>query len=227
MKKKLTEIPEELREKLSQYIIEVKEKRKLGFNQLSLKSGLNPAGLNRLLKCKYKTINPYQLKQIAYALRVDYKELYKIVDYLDDDEESKPIDSNIDLSEKYKTIPLYSSISAGVGLDELDSEDEEFISVPDTKQFAGDVIAIKVNGDSMEYTIENGTIVFVRKEVEVPNKKVGAFIYNNQALLKRYVCIDDDCFLRSDNREYPDILINQNDSFEIVGRVIGQMESVD
>lgn len=88
-------------------------------------------------------------------------------------------------------------------------------------------MAIRVDGDSMEYTIENGTIVFVRKEVEVSNKKVGAFIYNNQALLKRYVCINDDCFLQFDNREYPDILINQNDSFEIVGRVIGQMEDVD
>lgn len=227
MKNKLTEIPIEKRIKLSEYIVKIKDKRKLGFNQLSLKAGLNPSVLNRILKTETKIINPYQLKKIASALKIDYKELYEIIGYLDENSESKPIDSNIDLSEKYKTIPLYSSISAGVGLDELDSEDEEFMSVPDTKQFAGDVIAIKVNGDSMEYTIENGTIVFVRKEVEVPNKKVGAFIYNNQALLKRYVCIDDDCFLRSDNREYPDILINQNDSFEIVGRVIGQMESVD
>ncbi len=222
--KKSFDVPEEKRIKLGNYIKKLRLEKGYGFNQFAIKANINVADLSRIEKAEKKKINAYQLMNIAQALKIDYRELYQIVGYLD---KKAPIESNIDTGFKYKNIPFYKSISAGLGLEELEDEEVEFISVPDTKQFSGDVVAIKVSGDSMEYTIENGSVVFVRKDVEVPNKKVGAFIHNNQALLKRYVCLGADCFLRSDNREYPDIPVSADDDFEIVGRVIGQIEAVD
>jgi phage repressor protein C with HTH and peptisase S24 domain len=216
-----TEVPFELRKKLGDYIEKLRVEKNYGFNQLAAKANINAKTLNDIINYKNKKINPYQLKKLAHALRIDYKELYRIVDYLEEDE--CKVESNLDLNYKYKQIPLYSSISAGLGLEELEDEEVEFIAVPEIKQFSGDVVAIKVSGDSMQYTIEDNSIIFIRKGVEVPNKKIGAFIYNNKAVLKRYFNNDEEVFLRSDNREYPDIVLKEGDTLETVGRFIGQI----
>lgn len=220
----ITKVSDEKLKKLGIYIKKIREEKGFGTNQLAAKMDISPSYITKLEKGHIATVHPYLLKSVAEGLRIDYKDLYRIVDYLD---EEVAIESNLDVEGKYKSIPLYKSISAGLGLDELEDEEVEFISVPDIKQFSGDVVAIRVSGDSMEYTIENGSIVFVKKEVEVPNKKVGAFIHNNVALLKRLVVLDDKTYLRSDNREYPDIEVVKEDRFKIVGRVIGQIEEIE
>lgn len=73
----------------------------------------------------------------------------------------------------------------------------------------------------MENTIEDKSIVFIKKESEIQNKKIGAFIVNNQAYLKRYFEDEHGIFLRSDNREYRDIEIKESDDFIVVGKYIG------
>ncbi len=77
-----TGVPQKQRENLAEFIIELKERRNLGFNQLSIKSRINPSILSKILGATNKRINPYQLQKIATALRIDYKKLYEIVGYL-------------------------------------------------------------------------------------------------------------------------------------------------
>lgn len=76
------EIDEELREALGQYIEELRTKNKLGFNQLASKIGMNVRTLNEIINGKMKRIIPYHLQKIAYGLKIDYKDLYKIIGYL-------------------------------------------------------------------------------------------------------------------------------------------------
>ncbi|RHF72333.1 helix-turn-helix domain-containing protein [Fusobacterium mortiferum] len=217
------EIEEKLRIKLGNYIEELREKKGYTFNQLALKSGVNVKSLNEIKFGKSKKVNPFHLQKIAKALNIDYKELYKIVGYLDEDKNE--IIGNIDLDLEYKKVPLYSSISAGYGACESDVID--YIALPMVNAFSGDVFAVRVNGDSMEHTIENHSIVFIRRDSEVVNKKIGAFLLNNEALLKRYYVTDSGIFLRSDNREYPDIRVREHDDFVIVGRYIGSVINED
>ena len=217
------EIEEKLRIKLGNYIEELREKRGYTFNQLALKSGVNVKSLNEIKFGKSKKVNPFHLQKIAKALNIDYKELYRIVGYLD--EEKKEIVGNIDLDLEYKKVPLYGSISAGYGACESDVID--YIALPMVNAFSGDVFAVRVNGDSMEHTIENHSIVFIKRDSEVANKKIGAFLLNNEALLKRYYITDNGVFLRSDNREYPDIRVKDHDDFIIVGRYIGSVINED
>lgn len=223
-----TEVPFELRKKLGDYIESLRNEKKLGFNQLAIKANVNAKTLNDIINYKNKKINPYQLQKLSKALNIDYKELYKIVGYLEEDDivgtSKKAEESNVDLSTGFREIPVYPSISAGLGLEHASCDEIEYIAVPNTKEFRGDVIGIRVNGDSMEYTIENGSIAFIKKGEEVANKKVGAFILNNKALLKRYMCMDESCFLRSDNREYSDIPVGADDDFYIVGKFIGSID---
>lgn len=217
------EIEEKLRIKLGNYIEELREKKGYTFNQLALKSGVNVKSLNEIKFGKSKKVNPFHLQKIAKALNIDYKELYKIVGYLDEDKNE--IIGNIDLDLEYKKVPLYSSISAGYGACESDVID--YIALPMVNAFSGDVFAVRVNGDSMEHTIENHSIVFIKRDSEVANKKIGAFLLNNEALLKRYYITDNGVFLRSDNREYPDIRVREHDDFIIVGRYIGSVINED
>lgn len=217
------EVKEELRKILGDFIEKYRIKIKLGFNQLALKSGVNVRSLNEIIYGKAKMVNPFHLQKIAKALNIDYKELYKIVGYLNEDKNE--IIGNIDLDLEYKRVPLYSSISAGYGACESDVID--YIALPMVNAFSGDVFAVRVNGDSMEHTIENHSIVFIKRDSEVANKKIGAFLLNNEALLKRYYVTDSGIFLRSDNREYPDIRVREHDDFVIVGRYIGSVINED
>lgn len=216
-------VPEEIRKKLGIYIKERREKLGIGLNQISVKTDVASSLWSRLENGKVLKINPFLLKKIGEGLKIDYKELYRIVGYLDEDKNE--IKSNIDLEVAYKKIPLYASISAGYGACEADIVD--FIALPAVKHFTGDVFAVRVNGDSMEHTIENHSIVFIKRDVEVPNKKIGAFLLNNEALLKRYYVTENGVFLRSDNREYPDIKVREYDDFVIVGRCVGSVINED
>lgn len=216
-------VPEEIRKRLGEYIKERREKLGIGLNQISVKTEVASSLWSRLENGKVLKINPFLLKKIGEGLRIDYKELYRIVGYLD--EEKKDIAGNIDLNVDYQKVPVYSSISAGYGA--CESEIIDYIALPVVKDFSGDIFGIKVFGDSMEYTIENHSIVFIKKGVEVPNKKIGAFLLNNQALLKRYFVTENGVFLRSDNREYPDIKVEEHDDFIVVGRYIGSVINED
>ena len=216
-------VPEEIRKKLGEYIKERREKLGIGLNQISLKTDVANSLWSRLENGKVLKINPFLLKKIGEGLRIDYKELYRIVGYLD--EEKKEIVGNIDLDLEYKKVPLYGSISAGYVACESDVID--YIALPMVNAFSGDVFAVRVSGDSMEHTIENHSIVFIKRDSEVANKKIGAFLLNNEALLKRYYVTDSGIFLRSDNREYPDIRVREHDDFVIVGRYIGSVINED
>lgn len=216
-------VPEEVRKKLGDYIKERREKLGIGLNQISVKTEVANSLWSRLENGKVLKINPFLLKKIGEGLKINYKELYKIVGYLDEDKNE--IVGNIDLEVGYKKVPLYSSISAGYGA--CDSGVIDYIALPMVNSFSGDIFAVRVNGDSMEHTIENHSIVFIKRDSEVANKKIGAFLLNNEALLKRYYVTENGVFLRSDNRDYPDIRVREHDDFIVVGRYIGSVINED
>lgn len=87
--KVIVEISEERRRELGSYIEKIKNDRNLGFNQLAIKSKVNVRALNEILYGKSKKANPFHLQRIAEALKIDYKELYRIVGYLSKDDFEK------------------------------------------------------------------------------------------------------------------------------------------
>lgn len=84
--KDFVEIPEEMRSELGDFIENLRIEKNIGFNQLAVKIGMNVRTLNEIINGKMKRIIPYHLQKIAYGLKIDYKELYKIVGYLNDDD---------------------------------------------------------------------------------------------------------------------------------------------
>ena len=80
------EIPIESRKELAKKIDELRNQRELGINQLILRSNLNAKTFYSIMNSENKKINPYNLIHLSSSLKIDYKELYKIVGYLSEDD---------------------------------------------------------------------------------------------------------------------------------------------
>lgn len=124
---------------------------------------------------------------------------------------------NIDIIPQMK-IPVYSSASAGVGY-LVDAEPIGHTFFPKTN---GDVVGIKVDGDSMEPTFKNGQYIIIKKDIEVNPGEVGVFLHKitGECVVKRLEKKENKYFLTSDNPRYEDKeIISEN--IVCCGKVIG------
>lgn len=119
--------------------------------------------------------------------------------------------SNEIIDTDFMVIPVYNSVSAGLGC--LACADPiDYITVP---KMAGEIIAIKVNGDSMEDTILDGATILVRKNTSVELGEIGVFLTNDidyaEGFVKRLRHKNGTYVLESDNKKYEDIIVKTND----------------
>lgn len=132
----------------------------------------------------------------------------------------RKIKPNVVTSYRFKNIPIYKSISAGYG--SYENEIENYISIINFNDvFTGDIFGVVVKGDSMEETIFDGTVVFIKKCDNIPFGKIGAFMLNGCTYLKRLCEREGEMVLRSDNSYYDDIEIKASDDFTVLGLYIG------
>ncbi len=114
-------------------------------------------------------------------------------------------------------VPVFSSASAGLGY----LTDGETIGELPLPYMKGDIIALKVKGDSMHPTIKNGYNIAVKKGIDVSPGDVGVFLNKStgETLVKRLKCKNGVYKLESDNKEYADKIIS-NEEIECVGKVV-------
>jgi len=137
-------------------------------------------------------------------------------------------------TERFFQVHYFSDVraSAGGGAFNFD-EDYEVLSIDKTimqsitPSFSNTIEAINVDGESMEPTLQDGSIVFIDREQTNINKD-GIFIARTTAglFIKRIRQRADGMIeLISDNKAYSPEIITA-DEVEIVGRVIGNVESL-
>lgn len=118
-----------------------------------------------------------------------------------------------------KIIPLADvSLSAGEGIEPL-TDTTEGIEV-DSRKYPKADISFNVKSDSMEPRYSDGDIVYVHSQPTLENGQVGAFLYNDEQYLKKYIIEDGKYILRSLNNKYKDIIISENDNFTVYGKVL-------
>lgn len=121
------------------------------------------------------------------------------------------------LGEEFEDIGLYGEVSAGTGVwvsDELVEIIKYPIPVPNHD------IALRVNGNSMEPMFHDGDVVFVKKTPEVHHGSIIIIIVNDSAYIKKLYRRDDEVRLISLNPQHEDIILNPDDTIEIIGNVI-------
>ena len=139
-------------------------------------------------------------------------------------EEKKQEDSNIDMNTvntDYIMIPLYESISAGYGAS--NSEFIEMIPVFGLKKNGTTYFAVKVEGDSMEPKIPNGSTIIIKKDIQIESGEIGAFNLNDENFVKQKKVVKDRLILHSFNLAYDDKVVNEFDDFIEYGKVVKVM----
>lgn len=113
--------------------------------------------------------------------------------------------------------------SAGAGYDLDNSDNWESIAVLDCPEAHEADFTVEVDGNSMAPSYEDGDVVYVVLDPNVPLGKVGLFRMGGKGYIKR--CGKDR--LISDNPEYDDIYPDSWEDIECIGRVIGIAETVE
>jgi len=155
--------------------------------------------------------------------RSDIKNRYQAglkYDWEDKNEEKSNL--NIDtINTDYMMIPLYESISAGYGAS--NSEFIEMIPVFGLKKNGTTYFAVKVEGDSMEPKIPNGSTIIIKKDIQIESGEIGAFNLNDENFVKQKKVVKDRLILHSFNLAYDDKLVNEYDDFKEYGKVVKVM----
>lgn len=80
---------------------------------------------------------------------------------------------------------------------------------------------IRIIGDSMEPTIPDHSIVFVRKTTSLKNRDIAIFMINDdESLCKRFIKHGKIIELHSDNPAHAPIIVKEHQNLTIVGKVL-------
>lgn len=109
-----------------------------------------------------------------------------------------------------------SAVSAGTG-QYLGEVQKETISLP--IDVDADFV-VPVDGRSMEPEYYEGDYVFVKLSVDLKDGDIGVFDYYGDAYIKQLVIDEDGAYLHSFNPEYPDMPIDADTDFRIIGEVV-------
>ena len=100
--------------------------------------------------------------------------------------------------------------------------DFERLRFPADEVPCGADFGIRISGQSMEPTVLDGSIVWVRKVLGMPNGTVGVFMLNDSAVCKRFFKGPDGSVrLESDNPGFGPATVAEFDTLVTVGEVIG------
>lgn len=143
------------------------------------------------------------LKTICRALEIPYQPLMYTYDKMFTDEQ------------KQNKMPEHISYNKILAVSSVDSFIECPLDIPSA------CLAVKVNDNSMEPRLEEGSYVFVEFNSPLENKDIGIFEYNSKIIIRRYVIRKDSLVLRADNKNISDIVLSENDQYNIIGKIIG------
>ena len=111
-------------------------------------------------------------------------------------------------------------VSAGTGSYLFDS-DYKMISINSNRISENADFAVRVSGNSMNPKYENGDILLVAEKQPVSEGELGIFSVNGESYFKQF----GNDRLISLNKEYRDIVFNENDDVRCFGKVIGKISS--
>lgn len=136
---------------------------------------------------------------------------------------SRSLTSNQNKS-NFSSVPVVGFISAGIPLLAEENKIGE-IPVPNDK-FTKDLLALKINGESMiEAGIHDGDIVVVDKNQEPKNGDIGAFmIHDTEATVKYLDTLSGKKYLIPANKNFENIEVTENT--QPIGKVVSLFRDI-
>lgn len=191
-------------------------------NNLSLQEVADKLGVSKVTVSRYETLD---ITNIPSDKIEGMAKLYNTTPaFLMGWENKKEEKSNININNidtDYMMVPLYESISAGYGAS--NSEFIKMIPIFGLKKNGTTYFAVKVEGDSMEPKIPNGSTIIIKKDIAIEVGEIGAFNLNDENFVKQKKLIKDKLILHSFNLAYEDKVVNEFDDFKEYGKVVKVM----
>jgi repressor LexA len=121
-------------------------------------------------------------------------------------------------------IPVLGEIAAGKAR-LADQRFIDYIQMPNTLVPTGNLFALRVKGDSMAPTIQDGTMVIIKEQPDVEDNEIAAVIINgdDEATLKRVKHQNGIILLIADNPDYDPIVLAGDINARIVGKAVAFM----
>lgn len=121
---------------------------------------------------------------------------------------------------KTKKVPMLGEIAAGEPLFVAEETCEYYIEVDDGLHVD---FCLKVKGDSMiDARIQDGDIVFIRRQPIVENGEIAAVLIDNEVTLKRFYKNDGGVILKPENSKYQPRYYTEKDlkDIKILGKAV-------
>lgn len=127
-----------------------------------------------------------------------------------------------------KRVPMLGYAAAGQPLENLDGQDTFYVETD--SRYAVD-FCITVRGDSMiNAGINDGDIVFVKSQPEVPNGKIACVeIDNERVCIKRFYKTDTGVMLVSENPKYAPLQFSESNctDFKVLGLAVLKQSEIN
>ncbi len=193
------------------------EKSGLSYRELSMRTGISHANLNRYALGKTSKIPYDAIKKIADVTNSSALYIMGLED------KNIPSDN--------AQIPLYSELCCGRGLF-IDDNIEDYISVPNrylskSKEYFANI----AKGDSMigKDIHEGDTLIFENTNI-IENGQIGSFCINSdEAVCKIFRRLDNGMILlESANPKYEPIIVDVSDEcFRVVGKLVAKFSKYE
>ena len=125
-------------------------------------------------------------------------------------------------------IPIVGRVAAGTPILAVQNLEGTVTIDRDFLACRTDVFALRVKGDSMiNAGIFDGDLIFARQQKTADRGEIVVAQIDNEATVKYYQPQSDHIELRPANPKYRPIIVKNNKTFSIAGRVIGVMRRVN
>lgn len=214
--------------KVGEWLKLYREQHNLSMQALADLCGFSKAYINVLEKgVNPKTGKPISptmqtFEKIACGTKTDVDTLLKILD------SDQPITVNAPASDdlpanvfpvQTKKVPLLGTIAAGFPI----YADENFDGYRECTEDVDADFCLKIQGDSMiGARINDGDIVFIKKQPDVDNGEIAAVLIDDEATLKRVYKEKDSLILQAENPKYAPIVYTVESYVEcrIMGKAV-------
>lgn len=191
---------------------EVMSNRNITQSELSKATGITQSSISDWMRGKYL---PKQDKVDIIAKALDVTPSYLMGWSNSDDVDLTKIKGIIPIK-KVRRIPILGQIACGNPI--LAEENYIGYFTSDDKYLDSD-FCLYTKGDSMTGAeIDDGDLVFIKKQSDVDDGEIAAVLIDDEATLKRVYKIADKVQLRADNPNYPPIDLDGTQSVIILGK---------
>ncbi|CAK1250628.1 SOS-response transcriptional repressor LexA (RecA-mediated autopeptidase) (LexA) [Fructobacillus fructosus] len=218
-------------------IKEIREAKHMSVRQVAIKADMSHSYLSTIENGRRDTIpSKKTLLKMAHGLNMSQNDIFKVAGFLPEN-----IPNELPISSKPSTvsIPIYGRISAGYPEGAKEDIDGE-IDVPNriSNRYSSDeLIALRVNGESMNKVIPNGAVAILAKidKCDITNGDICGVIIDGEAATLKHVYqypdrirFEPDSWLKEEFKPFEynkEDVENGQPPIQIIGKLVHQQSS--